>query len=278
MFTSLRVSLLTALLFSCSLFGSQSSFASTSLLEQFSQSEQWQEKQQLAKKLLNQNTTNQELSLDIYMQLADFALERGNFSAAVKNYQLAEQATSFTATPNRYFRSLKMQGVTYYYQGLMQQAVLAYSKALSVAEKLPEPIAEANLLSNIGLAYFDMFNMDQALKYYKAAKKIYEEYGSEQDKADILHNIAGIYIRLSSHDIALDMYRETLEIFQKLGDEDGVAQSYGNMGGLTQSLASINFLYTTISVLCAITKKRITLTFSLHATLISLMCIFAPVI
>ena len=230
MFTSLRVSLLTALMFSCSLFFSQSSFASTSLLEQFSQSEQWQEKQQLAKKLLNQNTTNQEQSLDIYMQLGDFALAKGNFSAAVKNYQLAEQATSFAATPKRYFLALKMQGVTYYYQGLMQQAVIAYSRALSIAKKLPEPIAEANLLSNIGLAYFDMFNMEQALKYYKEAKDIYEEHGNAQDKADILHNIAGIYIRLSSYDTALEMYRETLEIFQKLGDEDGIAQSYGNMG------------------------------------------------
>ncbi|MEL7307069.1 MAG: tetratricopeptide repeat protein, partial [Pseudomonadota bacterium] len=162
MFTSLRISLLTAILIGCSVFFSQPSFAISSLFKQFSESEQWQEKQQLAKKLLKQDTTNQEQSLDIYLQLADFALDKGNFSAAVKNYQLAEQSTSFAATPKRYFRSLKMQGVTYYYQGLMQQAVLAYSKALSVAKKLPEPIAEANLLSNIGLAYFDMFNMDQA--------------------------------------------------------------------------------------------------------------------
>ena len=103
-----------------------------------------------------------------------------------------------------------MQGVTYYYQGLMQQAVLAYSKALNVAEKLPEPIAEANLLSNIGLAYFDMFNMDQALKYYKEAKEIMKSMVASKIKP-IFYTMAGIYIRLSSYDIALDMYRETLE-------------------------------------------------------------------
>ena len=73
MFTSLRISLLTAILIGCSVLFSQPSFAISSLFKQFSESEQWQEKQQLAKKLLKQDSTNQEQRLDIYLQLADFA-------------------------------------------------------------------------------------------------------------------------------------------------------------------------------------------------------------
>lgn len=230
MYITLRLSLLYSTLACVCLFFTSPSFSSHSLFEQFTQSQQWDEKKQLSIKLLAAPNITSDEKLEVYLQLADFALEKDNFSAAVEHYQLAATSTSFEEHPQRYFQALKMQGVTYYYQGLMQQAVSAYMRALSVARNMEQPISEANLLSNIGLAYFNMFNMNQALDYYKQAKTIYDKYGTAQDKADILHNIAGIYIRLSSYDIALDMYREALAIFQKLNDEDGIAQSYGNMG------------------------------------------------
>lgn len=204
--------------------------AHPSLLERFNQSQQWDEKLQLGKKLLASSVLSSQKQHEIHMQLGYLALEQGNFTAAVEHYQLAEKSTTLESDPEGYFLAMKMQGVTYYYQGLMQQAVATYLRALKVAENMKDPISKANLLSNIGLAYFNMFNMHQALDYYKQAKTLFEQYGTAQDKADILHNIAGIYIRLSSYSTALDMYRETLEIYQELGDKDGVAQSYGNMG------------------------------------------------
>ncbi len=216
--------------FLCYLLAMPFSLAANTLFEQFTQNEQWREKHQLGIKLINQGSLSKEQTLDVYMQLGDLALANDMFPQAVENYHKVEKSTSFELHPERFFRAIKMQGVTFYYQGLMQQALTAYLKALSVAEKMTDPIAKANLLSNIGLVYFDMFNLNQALSYYKQAKDIYEQYGNKQDKADILHNIAGIYIRLSSYEVALDMYRETLRIFQELNDMDGVAQSYGNIG------------------------------------------------
>lgn len=228
--TLLSLRLIHSALVCCSVLMTTFSYASDSLLEQFNQSQKLDEKQQLATQLLADTTISTDEKLAIQLQLADTALENKEFAAAFKHYQLAEKAASFEAQPDSYFRAIKMQGVSYYYQGLIQQAVESYTRALRVAEKMDAPISEANLLSNIGLAYFDMWDMSKALDYYTRAKSIYEKYGSAQDKADILHNIAGLYIRLSSYDIALDMYRETLKIFEKLGDEEGVAQSYGNMG------------------------------------------------
>lgn len=224
-----RLSILCSAFFCC-FFVMPFNLAANSLFEQFTQQEQWEDKHQLGLQLISQGSLSNEQTLDVYMQLADLALEKDLFSKAIENYQKVELSTSFDTNPERFFRAIKMQGVTYYYQGLMQQALIAYLKAIPFAEKMPDPLAKANLMSNIGLAYFDMFNLNQALNYYKQAKDIYEQHGSEQDKADILHNIAGIYIRLSSYEVALEMYRETLNIFQSLGDMDGVAQSYGNMG------------------------------------------------
>ena len=161
MYITLRLSLLYSTLACVCLFFTSPSFSSHSLFEQFTQSQQWDEKKQLSIKLLAAPNITSDEKLEVYLQLADFALEKDNFSAAVEHYQLAATSTSFEEHPQRYFQALKMQGVTYYYQGLMQQAVSAYMRALSVARNMEQPISEANLLSNIGLAYFNMINMEQ---------------------------------------------------------------------------------------------------------------------
>ncbi|WP_404341519.1 tetratricopeptide repeat protein [Pseudoalteromonas mariniglutinosa] len=222
------------LLFSClmlwSFFCSVSVNAEPSLFTQFSNTQQWATKNQLAERLINHPSLTNKQRVEIHLQLAELALSLGDYTNALENYQSVEQFSNTEADHKRYFNAVKMQGVVYFYQGLLQQAVVEYNRALQLIEKMAEPLQQANLLSNIGLAYFNMFNMDLALDNYQKAKKIYQQVGSAQDKADILHNIAGIYIRSSNYDTALALYREVLEVFQQLGDEDGVAQSYGNMG------------------------------------------------
>jgi two-component system, sensor histidine kinase len=231
MVSQLQPTLLIGLLVLSSTF-STLSFSNTqqNLHERLSAAESWSEKQQLASQLIaEQNLPNQQL-VTIYSDLAEQAFAANDLPNALKYYKLLEQSTTFNNLPELNFRAVKMQGVVLYYQGLVQQAVVEYSRALSLAVRLKSPLKQANLLSNIGLAYFDMYNMELALDFYQRAKAIYEQDGSAQDKADILHNIAGIYIRLSRYESALEMYREVLKVFQQLGDADGVAQVYGNMG------------------------------------------------
>ncbi len=202
----------------------------TSLLEQFEQADNWSKKQSLATELLNTKNLTAKQKVSIYAAMAERAFAENDYPEAISFYKLLEQNTSLRNQPELHFKAIKMQGVTYYYQGLFQQAIVEYSRALNIVTQLNSRIKQANLLSNIGLAYFDMYNMELALEYYQKAKAIYETSGSAQDKADILHNIAGIYIRLSRYDSALELYRQVLAVFQQLDDKDGVAQAYGNMG------------------------------------------------
>ncbi|MCQ8879593.1 ATP-binding protein [Pseudoalteromonas shioyasakiensis] len=202
----------------------------TSLLEQFEQADNWSKKQSLATELLNAKNLTAKQKVSIYAAMAERAFAENDYSEAISFYKLLEQSCSLASQPEQYFRAIKMQGVVYYYQGLLQQAVVEYSRALNVATQLKNRLKQANLLSNIGLAYFDMYNMELALEHYQKAKSIYETDGSAQDKADILHNIAGVYIKLSRYDSALEIYRQVLDVFQQLDDKDGIAQAYGNMG------------------------------------------------
>lgn len=202
----------------------------TSLFEQFDLEQTWTKKHRLATDILANPDLPNLQRVTIYSDLAELAFTQSDLVNALKYFKLLEANSTLKEQPKLYFRAIKMQGVVLYYQGLVQQAVVDYNRALNIAITLKSPIKQANLLSNIGLAYFDMYNMELALDYYQQAKVIYEKEGSAQDKADILHNIAGIYIRLSRYESALEMYREVLKVFQELGDDDGVAQVYGNMG------------------------------------------------
>lgn len=196
----------------------------------FETEQNWQEKSRIATALLADEKLPKSQKIAIYQQLADTAFGSSDFSNGLKYFKLLEQNTTLDSLPKEHFRAMKMQGVCYYYQGLMQRAAVEYGRALNLAKKMNNKIEQANLLSNIGLAYFKMHNMELALDFYQRAKDIYELEGSAQDKADILHNIAGVYIRLSRYDLALDMYRQVLKVFQKLGNEAAIAQVYGNMG------------------------------------------------
>jgi len=200
------------------------------LLEQFNQVDDWQQKQVIANQLLSTAQLTPQQRLAIYSTMAERAFTENDYSLALDFYQSQEQNSNINDSPEQYFRSIKMQGVVYYYQGLMNQAIKEYSRALVIAKQLNNALKQANLLSNIGLSYFDMYNMELALEHYQKAKTIYETNGNAQDKADILHNIAGVYIKLSRYDSALEFYREVLEVFQQLDDKDGIAQVYGNMG------------------------------------------------
>lgn len=229
--SQLKRSLLIGLMVYISVFA-VSSFAKqqSSMLEQFDLAENWPQKQLLASELLSSVQLSDKQKNAIYSEMAKNAFEISDYTQALHYYKLLEQGSDFNDLPELHFRAVKMQGVVLYYQGLMQQAVIDYSRALSLAVRLNSPLKQANLLSNIGLSYFDMYNMELALDYYQQAKVIYEQDGSAQDQADILHNIAGVYIRLSRYDSALEIYRKVLSVFQALGDEDGVAQVHGNMG------------------------------------------------
>lgn len=211
-------------------FAMPKSYAKEVSFAQFETEQNWQEKTRVATVLLAGEKLPSSQKITIYQELADEAFSNKDFSNGLKYFKLLEQSTALDHLPKEHFRAMKMQGVCYYFQGLMQRAAIEYGRALNLAKQMDDKIEQANLLSNIGLAYFKMHNMELALDYYQRAKDIYELEGSAQDKADILHNIAGVYIRLSRYDLALDMYRQVLKVFQKLGNENAIAQVYGNMG------------------------------------------------
>jgi two-component system, sensor histidine kinase len=140
MVSQLQPTLLIGLLVLSSTF-STLSFSNTqqNLNERLSAAESWSEKQQLASQLIaEQNLPNQQL-VTIYSDLAEQAFAANDLPNALKYYKLLEQSTTFNNLPELNFRAVKMQGVVLYYQGLVQQAVVEYSRALSLAVRLKSP-------------------------------------------------------------------------------------------------------------------------------------------
>ncbi|ATG79022.1 tetratricopeptide repeat-containing hybrid sensor histidine kinase/response regulator [Pseudoalteromonas sp. 1_2015MBL_MicDiv] len=202
----------------------------TLLLDEFKQQQQWSAKLQSGNTLLEMQATTAKDRALVYSELGNLAFSNGQYPDALHYFKLLEKETSLSFLPTENFRAIKMQGVILFYQGLFQQAIVEYSRALVIAENNNEKLEQANILNNIGLAYFDMHNLKLTLDYYLKVQSLYETEGSDQDKADILLNIAGVYVRLSRYDSAFAIYKDVLQVYQKLGDQSGIAQVYNNMG------------------------------------------------
>lgn len=199
-------------------------------INEFKQQQQWDVKLQLGNSLLESRSISAQEQAVVYAGLADLALSIDKYNEALNYFKLLELHTSESFLPNEHFRAIKMQGVSLFYQGFFQKAIIEYTRTLAIATKNNQRLEQANLLNNIGLAYFNMNQLVFTLEYYLKAKAIYEIEGSEQDRTDLLLNIAGVYIRLSRYGNAFSIYQNVLKIYRKLGDESGVAQVHNNMG------------------------------------------------
>ena len=160
----------------------------TSLFEQFDLEQTWTKKHRLATDILANPDLPNLQRVTIYSDLAELAFTQSDLANALKYFKSLEANSTLKEQPKLYFRAIKMQGVVLYYQGLVQQAVVDYNRALNIAITLKSPIKQANLLSNIGLAYFDMYNMELALDYYQqphrhhqALEKLLKPHGTFQE-------------------------------------------------------------------------------------------------
>jgi tetratricopeptide (TPR) repeat protein len=74
--------------------------------------------------------------------------------------------------------------------GYLDDALMYYSRSLSLAKDLGNTAAQATLLNNIAGIYKDKGDLDKALSYYEESLSLQT---NEKDKAVTYNNIAIIY-------------------------------------------------------------------------------------
>ena len=104
-------------------------------------------------------------------------------------------------------------GLILHSMGYLDDALLYYSRSLSLAKDLGNTDDQATLLNNIAGIYDKKGELDKALSYYEESLSL----KTEKEKAPIYNNIALIYIKKGDYQKAVEYFQKAIEICEKYG-------------------------------------------------------------
>jgi Tfp pilus assembly protein PilF len=110
--------------------------------------------------------------------------------------------------------------------GYLDDALLYYSRSLSLAKDLGNTDDQATLLNNIAGIYDKKGELDKALSYYEESLSL----KTEKEKAPIYNNIALIYIKKGDYQKAVEYFQKAIEICEKYGKYHEVSRGKLNLG------------------------------------------------
>jgi tetratricopeptide (TPR) repeat protein len=111
--------------------------------------------------------------------------------------------------------------------GYLDDALLYYSRSLSLAKDLGNTAMQASILSNIADIYDKKGELDKALSYYQESLSL---QANENYKARTYNNIAFIYDEKGDYQKAVEYLQKAIEIGEKYGDYHDVSKDKLNLG------------------------------------------------
>jgi pentatricopeptide repeat protein len=148
----------------------------------------------------------------------------GELKSAYENMKKAESLTN------------KKEDLMYIYSwgglilekmGYLDDALLYFSRSLSLAKDLGNIAGQAGLLNDIAMIYDDKGELDKALSYYKESLSLKT---NEKDKAVTYNNIANIYTKKGDYQKAVEYFQKAIEIDEKYGDYHSASIDKLNLG------------------------------------------------
>ncbi|MBX0311990.1 MAG: tetratricopeptide repeat protein, partial [Sulfurihydrogenibium sp.] len=148
----------------------------------------------------------------------------GELKSAYENMKKAESLTNKKEDLMYIYNKI---GQILYGMGYLDDALLYFSRSLSLAKDLDNTAMQATLLNNIAVIYKNKGELDKALSYYEESLSLKT---NEKDKAVTYNNIANIYTKKDDYQKAVEYYQRAIEIDEKYGDYHGASQNKSNLG------------------------------------------------
>ena len=148
----------------------------------------------------------------------------GEFKLALEHMKKAERLTSDKEDLMLIYNQI---GIIYYKMGYLDDALLYYSRSLSLARDLGDKSMQASVLNNIAVIYDDKGELDKALGFYEESLRLETD---EKEKATTYNNIAVIYDKKGNYQKAVEYFQKAIEIGERYGDYHGASISKLNLG------------------------------------------------
>src|SRR5574343_107149 len=129
-------------------------------------------------------------------------------------------------------RSLNCIGNYFYQQGILDKAIVYYTKAIRISEKSNDVENIIIGKSNLASIYIQIKESKKALKLFLESDQLLIETGKEesQNRAALLTNIGAAYSSLGQHDESLKYHFRVLALCKKKNILFGIALAESNIG------------------------------------------------
>jgi tetratricopeptide (TPR) repeat protein len=142
-------------------------------------------------------------------------------------YENMKKAESLTNNKKDLMYIYNWTGMILQDMGYLDDALLYYSRSLSLAKDLGNTDMQATLLNNIAVIYKDKGELDKALSYYEESLSLKT---NEKDKAPTYNNIAIIYGKKGDYQKAIEYFQKAIKIDEKYGDYHNASMHKLNLG------------------------------------------------
>ncbi len=148
----------------------------------------------------------------------------GEFKLALEHLKKAESLTSNKGDLMYIYNQI---GIIYKRMGYLDDALLYYSRSLSLARDLGNKNMQATVLNNMALIYRYKGELDKALDYYEESLRLQT---NEKEKTPTYNNIAIIYSKKGNYQKAAEYFQKAIEINERYGDYHGASIVKLNLG------------------------------------------------
>ncbi len=148
----------------------------------------------------------------------------GEFKLALEHLKKAESLTSDKEGLMYIYNQI---GLVYQRMNNLDDALLYYSRSLSLAKDLGDKSMQASVLNNIANIYDKKDQLDKALGYYEESLRLTTD---EKEKAPTYNNIAIIYYKKGDYRKAVEYFQKAIEIDERYGDYHRVSMRKLNLG------------------------------------------------
>jgi tetratricopeptide (TPR) repeat protein len=148
----------------------------------------------------------------------------GEFKLALEHTKRAEGLTSDKEDLMHIYNQI---GFIYYGTGYLDDALLYFSRSLSLARDMGDKSIQALVLNNIAGIYYEKGELDKALGYYEESLRFTTD---KKEKATIYNNTAVIYNQKGDYQKAVEYLQKAIEIGERYGDYHEVSQRKLNLG------------------------------------------------
>ena len=210
-------------------------------IERFIENSEFNKALTEADRLINQVPDNNskgrlhQLKADAYYYINDIDNSLASYLKAIELFELSKEPSLL-----HYMESVSHAGFCYREQGIYDQSLLHYIKALNLATQLGDSIEIAAQHANLGLIYGKLGDIDQATSHHLEAYNIDLALKDTAGLGFDLRNIADLKITLGEYADAITSIKESIKL---LGISEGNANSLAlRLGVLGKTYLEMNNL------------------------------------